>query len=305
MKVITVDKLVKEYGDNIVLKDISFSVEQGEIFGLLGTNGAGKTTTLEIIEGVRDYSSGTIVIENKMKDQRRGKIGVQLQSTSLPSNMKVKEAIKLFSLWNNQMVDSKYLEKLGLGSLKNKQYKSLSTGQKRRLHLALSLIGNPDILILDEPTAGLDVEGRVALHQEIRQLKDLGKTIVIASHDMAEVEDLCDNIAILKDGNIVFIGSPSKLIYAEKEKYRVFIRFSEKPSETILSLLEKLVKSSCEGLGQGTEKGYVILECEILADGIIEISEFANAQSIMILDIKIEQSSLEQRFMEIAREGLA
>lgn len=148
--IIEVNNLVKKYGDNTVIDNISFNVNKGEIFALLGANGAGKTTTLECIEKLRSYNSGTITVN--------GSIGVQLQSSSLPSNITVIEAFKLFSMWNKVNEDLELLNTFGLKDLKNKQYTSLSTGQKRRLHLALALIGNPDIIFLDEPTAGVDVE---------------------------------------------------------------------------------------------------------------------------------------------------
>ena len=118
-----------------------------------------------------------------------GKLGIQLQSSSLPSHIKAMEAIKLFSKWNKSKIDSSLLEALNINDIEKNQYNQMSVGQKRRLHLALALVSNPDIIFLDEPTAGLDVEGRFALHQEIRKLKTQGKTIVLASHDMAEVDN--------------------------------------------------------------------------------------------------------------------
>ena len=193
---IEVSGLKKSYGSNMVLRGLDFQIKQGEIFALLGVNGAGKTTTLECIEGLRKYDEGTIIVN--------GKTGIQLQSSSLPIHIKPMEAIKLFAKWNHTYIDDAMLKALGIKEMKESQYIELSTGQKRRLHLALALISNPDIIFLDEPTAGLDVEGRLSLHEEIRKLKSQGKTIVLASHDMAEVETLCDRIAILNSGKIVF-----------------------------------------------------------------------------------------------------
>ena len=200
---IQITDLKKNYGNNIVLKGLDFQIKQGEIFALLGINGAGKTTALECIEGLKKYDSGKITV--------KGKMGIQLQSSSLPSHIKPMEAIKLFAKWNKSRIDFSMLDTLGIKEIEQKQYIQLSTGQKRRLHLALALISNPDIIFLDEPTAGLDVEGRLSLHDLIRKLKTQGKTIVLASHDMAEVEALCDRIAILNDGKIVFCGTASKL----------------------------------------------------------------------------------------------
>jgi len=213
---IQVENLIKSYGPNTVIKDISFSVNRGEIFALLGVNGAGKTTTLECIEGIRKYDSGNIAIN--------GKVGVQLQSSSLPSNIKALEAYQLFCRWNKVKANLDLFNVFELAHLKNKQYKEMSTGQKRRLHLALALISYPDIIFLDEPTAGLDVEGRVSLHTEIRKLKAQGKTIIMASHDMAEVESLCDKIAILKDGEIAFTGTTSELTSEIGAQCRVYIK---------------------------------------------------------------------------------
>ena len=165
---IQVRGLKKSYGNKMVLRSLDFQIEKGEVFALLGVNGAGKTTTLECIEGLRKYDSGTIRVN--------GKIGIQLQSSSLPSHIKPMEAVKLFAKWNNTEIDYDMLNALGIREIEKSQYIQLSTGQKRRLHLALALIGNPDIIFLDEPTAGLDVEGRLSLHKQIRKLKSHGKT---------------------------------------------------------------------------------------------------------------------------------
>ena len=154
---IQVRGLKKSYGNKMVLRGLDFQIEKGEVFALLGVNGAGKTTTLECIEGLRKYDSGTIMVN--------GKMGIQLQSSSLPSHIKPMEAVKLFAKWNNTEIDYDMLNALGIREIEKSQYIQLSTGQKRRLHLALALIGNPDIIFLDEPTAGLDVEGRLSLQK--------------------------------------------------------------------------------------------------------------------------------------------
>lgn len=268
-KSVVVQNLTKSYGANAVLKGITFSVASGEIFALLGTNGAGKTTTLECLEGIRKYDGGDIHL--------KGKIGVQLQSSSLPQNIKAFEAVSLFAKWNKAEVDTKYIQRLGIMEFKNKQYKELSTGQKRRLHLGLAILGDPDIIFLDEPTAGLDVEGRVALHEEIRQMKAKGKTILMASHDMAEVEELCDKIAILKDGNIVFSGTAAELTSRIGTSCIIHIQTA---------------------LGEDT------VLTENIAEALFRQLEIYRLKNIPILDIKIERASLEQRFIEIAREGV-
>jgi len=282
--VIKVENLQKKYGENVVLKNISFEVKKGEIFALLGTNGAGKTTALECIEGVRKFENGHISID--------GKFGVQLQSASLPENIKIIEALRLFSKWNSNEIDKGFIERIGLSIIKNKQYLELSTGQKRKLHLALALVSNPDIIILDEPTAGLDVESRIVLHDEIKMLKKKGKTIIIASHDMAEVESLSDRIAILKDGEIVFVGPPDELMMKIKSTYEIHLKFSEPIS------FDSLLICSYKGSNQG----YTTFLTSSIEDGLLELLTLAKRDKIQVYDIKIDHTSLEQRFMEITKE---
>ncbi len=281
---IKVDNLIKTYENNQVIKGISFHVNCGEIFGLLGVNGAGKTTTLECIEGIRKYDGGNIMIQ--------GKAGVQLQSSSLPANIKAIEAMNLFCRWNKTPVDLNLIDIMGLNELKNKQYKEMSTGQKRRLHLALALIGNPDIIFLDEPTAGLDVEGRVSLHDEIKKLKKQGKTVIMASHDMAEVESLCDRIAILKDGKIAFCGTASELTLEIGKQSRIYIKTS---SPLKLHKLDE----SCYA---GEERGYLLIDTKDIGNSLFELLTIAKQQQISVLDVKIERETLEQRFMDIAKD---
>lgn len=284
MEAITVSNLTKSYGEHIVLKGVSFSIQQGEIFGLLGKNGAGKTTTLECIEGLRTYE-GNITLH--------GSCGVQLQSSSLPSAMKAKEAIQFFGKWKKAPIDESYLNRIGVTPFLNKQYQQLSTGQKRRLNLAIAMLNNPDILFLDEPTAGLDVEGRASLHEEIRRLKNLGKTIIIASHDMAEVEDLCDRIAIMKEGSILFMGNPQDL--QQHQQHEFMIEF----------IFEKALDLS--GIVHGEvithqETRYCVATAH-LNDAILEIVGIAKEQGNELLTIKVQQDNLEQKFLSVIKEN--
>ena len=168
------------------------------------------------------------------------------------------------------------LDTLGIKKKKQKQYIQLSTGQKRRLHLALALISNPDIIFLDEPTAGLDVEGRLSLHDLIRKLKTQGKTIVLASHDMAEVEALCDRIAILNDGKIVFCGTASKLTDKISKKYFIHIK---------------------------TQQGTDTFETDNIEDTLLSLLSELKQKEIELLDIKVDRGTLEQHFIEMAGRG--
>ncbi|GAA0104157.1 ABC transporter ATP-binding protein [Paraclostridium sordellii] len=280
---VKVSNLQKKYNNNTVLKGISFDVDDGTIFALLGTNGAGKTTTLECMEGILKHSSDQIYIN--------GKIGVQLQSSSLPEGIKAIEALKLFAMWNSTIVDIGLIDRLGLTGILKKQYKEMSTGQKRRLHLALAMTGDPDVIFLDEPTAGLDVEGRVALHEEIKRLKNHGKTIIIASHDMAEVEALCDKLAILKDGEIAFLGTVDELKSNVKNIYTIKLNLSSQ------IILDECLTCCYKGKIQD----YYIFESNEVGDGLLELLTIIKTQNIDVYDIKIEHSSLEECFIDIAR----
>lgn len=274
---IQVEELVKSYGTNTVIKGISFTVNSSEIFALLGTNGAGKTTTLECIEGIRRYDSGNITVN--------GTLAVQLQSSSLPGNIKASEAYQLFYKWKKEKVNLELFDTFELGQFKNIQYKEMSTGQKRRLHLALALIGDPPIIFLDEPTAGLDVEGRVTLHAHIRKLKEKGKTIVMASHDMAEVESLCDRLAILKDGKFAFIGTTTELSDLMGEQHKILIK-TERPMQDARYVQD-----------------YGVFESVNIGDTLLEILQKCKQTQNTVLDVRIERATLEQGFMNIVREG--
>ncbi len=265
---IQVSGLKKSYGAREVLKGLDFCVHKGEIFSLLGINGAGKTTTLECIEGLRNYDGGSIEVN--------GKTATSLQSASLPEHIKAMEAVTLFSKWNKTAPDSKMLDALRIGELAGKQYYQMSTGQKQRLHLAAALTRNPDILFLDEPSAGLDVDGRVSLHELIRELKANGKTIVLASHDMAEVESLCDRIAILSGGKIAFIGTVDELNEKVGRHYLITIQ---------------------------TQTGARQYESDDISRTLLALLTSYREKGEKVLDIKIDRGSLEQHFMKIAKGG--
>lgn len=276
---IQVRNLKKSYGGNTVLKGVDLDIRRGEIFALLGINGAGKTTALECIEGLRKYEDGEVTVN--------GSVGVQLQSSSLPGHIRAAEAIKLFAVWNETRNKARgkapyrakpfcagnfVFEAIGADEFKKKQYSELSTGQKRRLHLALALIADPDIIFLDEPTAGLDVENRLSLHNFIRELKTRGKTVVLASHDMAEIEALCDRIAVLNDGRIEFCGEVSELTDKTGRKYFIHVK---------------------------TEQGDRNIETGNIEDTLLSLLGELKDKGIRVLDIKVDRGSLEQHFIEL------
>ncbi|MGB2956413.1 MAG: ABC transporter ATP-binding protein, partial [Anaerolineales bacterium] len=213
--VIEVKDFRKTYGDFVAVDGITFNVNKGEIFGLLGPNGAGKTSTLESLEGLRAPSSGSVRVAgiDPTKESRklRNLIGVQLQSAGLPESITPDEAMKLFTSYHG--VDPRFdlLDRLGLSEKRKAQFFELSTGQQRRLALALAVAHDPQLLFLDEPTAGLDVGTRVELHDLIRELQTAGTTIIMATHDMAEAEEMSDRVAILLNQKLATIGTPLEI----------------------------------------------------------------------------------------------
>lgn len=263
---VSVDNLHKSYGDREVLKGISFEVHPGEAVALLGPNGAGKTTALSCIEGLCSFSGGSVHVQ--------GTCGIQLQSASLPAHMRAGEAVTLFSRWRGAPADPDTADVLGISALNRLQYGAMSVGQKRRLHLALALIGRPDVLFLDEPTAGLDVEGRVALHHYLHQLKERGITMLLASHDMAEVENLCDRLIILKDGAIAFEGTAADLKEKAGKRYHVSIRTNEMTEQ---------------------------YDMEDVAAELLQVLQTCQEKHLTVQDIRIDRGSLEDQFLQVAQ----
>lgn len=283
MESITVKNLYKAYGKKQVLRGVTFSVKQGETFGLLGVNGAGKTTTIECIENMRTPDSGQTSVN--------GTIGIQLQSTSLPETMTAKEAMQVFCAWHKVPYRHDLLERFDMaGEYLNKTYASLSTGRKRRLHLALALCHNPSVLILDEPTAGLDVEGRNALHFEIRKLNAEGVSILMATHDMAEAEALCHHIAILRNGTIAREGTPMELTANASIQSRVFIK-------TRFSSLDGFIPK-----GERTPDGYLSFSCKNAAEFLLPLLSQIRASNDDVMDLRVERASIEDIFLEVAGE---
>jgi ABC-2 type transport system ATP-binding protein len=215
--IISIRDLVKNYGTFEAVKGISFEVYKGEIFGLLGQNGAGKSTTLEIIETLREKTSGKVIVNGFDLDQQPEEIkkiiGVQLQTSGFYPNLKLGELLELFGGLYNR--DVKPMELLKLVDLEDKiksKFKELSGGQKQRFSIATTLINEPLIIFLDEPTTGLDPQARRNLWQLIKDIRDKGTTVIITTHYMDEAEVLCDRVAIMDAGRIISLDTPDKLI---------------------------------------------------------------------------------------------
>ncbi|MEK9156333.1 MAG: ABC transporter ATP-binding protein [Patescibacteria group bacterium] len=235
--VITVRKLVKQYGKLTAVKGVSFEVRRGEIFGLLGENGAGKTTTLEIIEGLRQATSGEVTVlsdnvHNGCSDNIKNKIGVQLQSSAYYNFLTLKEILELFGGFYPKFIPAMaLLEMVGLTEKANSLVSNLSGGQRQRFSIVASLVNDPEIVFLDEPTTGLDPVARRRLWDLITNIKNQGKTIILTTHYMEEAEMLCDRIAIMDQGKILALGETHKLIEQTKTPFHINFVLTEPDPE--------------------------------------------------------------------------
>jgi ABC-2 type transport system ATP-binding protein len=223
---IEVRDLRKNYGDMEAVAGIDFQVQRGEIYGLLGPNGAGKTSTVEILEGYRTRSSGTVRVLGHDPQTRplelRRRVGIVLQSSGIYSHVRVGEVLAHFAGFYPHPRDvAEVIELVGLGEKRDERARRLSGGQRRRLDLALALIGDPELVFLDEPTTGFDPAARRTAWETIRSLKDLGKTVLLTTHYLDEAQELADRVAIIKGGRILAEGSPEQLGVGGGSRYRV------------------------------------------------------------------------------------
>lgn len=298
--VIEVRDFKKVYGDFVAVDGISFEVQKGEIFGLLGPNGAGKASTLEVLEGLRSRDGGGLRImgvdPTRESRKLRNLIGVQLQTSGLPDSMRVDEAMRFFSAYHAVAPNYQLLNRLGLSEKIKTQYHMLSTGLQRRLALALSLAHNPPVVLLDEPTAGLDVPSRNELHDLMRELQTSGTTIILATHDMAKAEKMADRVAILLQGRIVAAGTPRELTATGAGFTKVSVRTEGnvlfEPSLTF------------PGIGQQAFKDeYAIYYSTDPGPTVSAIIAHIEAQGDTLIDLRVERPSLEERFLEITGKG--
>jgi len=230
---IEVRDLRKTYGELEAVRGIDFTVSRGEIYGLLGPNGAGKTSTVEILEGYRQRTSGTVSVlgfdPNSRPRELRERVGIVLQSSGIYSQVRVHEAVAHFAGFYPHPRDvDEVIELVGLTEKRDERARRLSGGQRRRLDLALALIGDPELIFLDEPTTGFDPAARRTAWQTIRSLRELGKTILLTTHYLDEAQELADRVAIVKGGRILAEGSPAELGVGAASRYRVaYVRDGE------------------------------------------------------------------------------
>ncbi len=292
---VEVTDLRKSYGPVRAVDGISFTVAEGEIFGMVGPNGAGKTTTIECVEGMRRPDGGTIRVLglDPLRDgyALRQRIGVQLQEAALPPRLKVWEAMDLFGSFYPRRADGMaLLEQLGLADKRNAFFDKLSGGQKQRLFIALALVNDPELVFLDELTTGLDPQARRAMWDLVRGIRDRGKTVFLTTHYMEEAERLCDRVAIMDHGKIVALDTPENLIRSLGAENRVVFstdgwdggRLRQVPGVTRVEQIGDRVV--VYGRGEGLVSGVV---------GVLE------REGVRFRDLRTEQPSLEDVFLAL------
>ncbi len=291
----------KTYGTYVAVNGISFEVKQGEIFGLLGPNGAGKTSTLECLEGLRTPSGGVLRVAgldpSSESRKLRNLIGVQLQSAGLPESITPEEAMKFFCAYHQVAPRFDLLERLDLVEKKDTQFYELSVGQQRKLVLALAIAHKPQILFLDEPTAGLDVATRVELHCMMRELQARGTTIILATHDMAEAEQMSDRVAILLKSKIVNIGTPMEITATGAGLTKISVR-TQSSSLSAAGINFPAVNQSM------LKDEYSIYFSTDIGPTVSAIIAHITAHGDTLIDLRVERPSLEDRFLEITNSGV-
>ncbi len=272
MTAISVRGLRKSYGSLEAVRGVEFEIGQGEVFGLLGPNGAGKTTTVEILEGYRTRDAGEVSVlghdPQNPGPEFRQRIGVVLQQSELWPNLTVRETHRIFAGYyaRPRGVDE-VIDLVGLAEKRDARVKTLSGGQKRRLDLGVALVGDPDLLFLDEPTTGFDPAARRAAWEMIRSLRSLGKTVLLTTHYLDEAEQLADRVAVLREGRIVTIGTPRELTTADLE---VEIRY-RRDGEEILVRTSEPTRTLHELTGEALARGVELDRLEVRRPSLEEV----------------------------------
>ena len=269
--------LRKSYGHLEAVRGIDFTIQPGEVFGLLGPNGAGKTTTVEILEGYRDRDAGSIEVlgadPQRAGPQWRERIGVMLQSSSLYPNLTVVESLRVFAGYYTRARDpDEVVELVGLNEKRDVRVRKLSGGQQRRLDLGIALVGDPDLIFLDEPTTGFDPGARRAAWDTVRGLRELGKTIFLTTHYLDEAEQLADRVAVLREGVIVREGSPSDMTAGAVETEIRFRRDGEEILERTREPTLRLNELTAEAIARGEELEGLEVRRPTLEDIYLELT---------------------------------
>ncbi len=301
---ISVQNLHKSYGDFEAVRGIDFDVQTGEVFGLLGPNGAGKTTTLEILEGIRQRTSGEVRVlgfdPDKQKNLLKDRIGVCLQATNLPDKIRVQEAVDLFgALYSRMLSTETILKRLQLWDKREAFYSTLSGGQKQRLAIAMGLINDPALLFLDEPTTGLDPQIRHEIHALIEELKSEKRTILITTHYIEEAERLCDRVAIIDSGKVVAIGTPRELQERSAGKSAIEITCDAPLTNLTLPAFPDAISTTLSENGK-----HLVVQSTRPPRTLVEIVKWIDAQGIGLEDVRLSRPTLEDVFIELTGKKL-
>jgi ABC-2 type transport system ATP-binding protein len=280
--VIHVSGIRKTYGRTVAVDEVSFDVDEGEIFGLIGPNGAGKTTTMECVEGLRTPDRGAISVLalDPFRDvyTLQNRIGVQLQEAQLQKRIKVWEAVDLWaSLYAKPLNGDRLLEQLGLADKRNAWFMTLSGGQKQRLFIALALINDPEVVFLDELTTGLDPQARRTIWELVRSIRERGKTVFLTTHLMEEAERLCDRVAIIDHGRIIDIGTPAALVARHCPERTVTLVTDDTMAEARFRAMPRVAAVTCHDsrftiLGRGDDLVTNVIHC--LSENRIRVTDF-------------------------------
>jgi ABC-2 type transport system ATP-binding protein len=289
---IVVDGLRKSYGTVEAVRGVSFTVEEGEVFGLLGPNGAGKTTTIEILEGYRRRDAGTVTVlgvDPAVGGRKlRERVGLVLQEAEVPAMLSVRELVELYrGYYPSPRPAAEIIELVGLTEKTNERVRKLSGGQQRRLDVALGLVGDPDLIFLDEPTTGFDPSARRAAWEVVRNMRTLGKTIVLTTHYMDEAQYLADRICVIAAGQVVAEGTPETLRARTEQRTR--IRF-EMPVGVDAAALPIPVQ---------LEGGLAVLETATPTRSLRDLTTWAVAQGLELRNLEVMRPSLEDVYIEL------
>jgi ABC-2 type transport system ATP-binding protein len=293
---IEVSGLTKRYGEVSAVDAVSFTVEPGEVFVLIGPNGAGKTTTVEILEGLRTADAGTATVLGLSPRSRdlRARIGVMPQEGDLYSGIRTHEALRLFSRFYDEPLDPEaLLEQLGLGDVRRTQYRRLSGGSKRRLSLALALVGRPEVAFLDEPTAGMDVEGRATTWVVIDELRARGTSVVLTTHLLDEAERIADRVAILHKGRLAAVGPLAELTAGRIRELEFTVSTPIDERELGETLGVPVIATRRDA--------YRIPGHEPSPELIAALTTWLAAHSVLLRRLEVGPRSLEELYLEITR----
>jgi len=300
--IIEVHNLTKHYGPVQALRGVSFEVQEGEVFGLLGPNGAGKTSTVEILEGLRPPDGGIVSVcgldPQTPGDAFKQEIGAVLQATALPDKLRVGEAISMFaSFYKRRRDPAALLKRFGLEEKRNTFYSQLSGGQKQRLALAMSLVNEPRVLFLDEPTAGLDPQVRREIYTIIEELKKERKTILLTTHYIEEAEKLCDRVAVVDQGRVIAQGTPRELKERSAGTTRIELRLARPESDAALKQLEGV--ADCRA-----SDGVYVVHSTRVPQTIVSLVKYLEANGNELSSLDIAAPSLEDVFLELTGRSL-